>query len=257
MGQESAEEKGSGSEVLDRIKRLYERGTTRVSVNNILGGIIKNLMESLRQADLPSMFWFVVAMDPLLISLKRLLTGIETKSVTAEGPLMEGEVTKLRHVEKFKILSYTDDLKPAVTSMEEISLIVEQCRKLERSSGVKLQRDPNSGKCKILPLGSWKTTLLQEMILCDFIKITDSLDCIGVKLCSNFYMTRVKNIEFIVDKVQKITNMWKAGHHMALVDRSHALNSNVLSKVWFRAASIPLRVQDMKSITRAMKGWMM
>ena len=76
-------------------------------------------MESLRQGNLPSMLWFIVAMDPLLVSLKRQLKGIEIRSVTAEGPLMEGEVTKLRHVEKFKILSYTDDLKPAVTSMKK------------------------------------------------------------------------------------------------------------------------------------------
>ena len=68
-------------------------------------------------------------------------------------------------------------------------------------------------------------------------------------------MTRVKNNEIIVDKVQKIANMWKWGRHMALVDRSHALNAKILSKVWFRASSIPLRVQDMKSITRVIKGW--
>ena len=40
--------KGICEEVLDRIKCLYERGTTRVSVNNILGSSIKNIMESLR-----------------------------------------------------------------------------------------------------------------------------------------------------------------------------------------------------------------
>ena len=87
------------------------------------------------------------------------------------------------------------------------------------------------------------------MIPYDFIKIMDGLDCIGIKLCSNFYLTRVKNSEFIVEKVQNITNMWKSGRHMALVDRAHALNSNVLSKVWFGASSIPLRVQDIKNIT--------
>ena len=166
-------------------------------------------------------------------------------------------MTKLRDVKKFKILSYADDLKPTVTSMEEISPIMEQCRKLEESCGIKLHWDPDSGKCKILPLGTWKSILLQEMILCDFIKITDALDCIGVKLCSNYYLTRVKNSEIIVEKVQKITNMWKSGHHMALVDRAHALNSNVLSKVWFRSASIPLRIQDTKNIMRAIKSWMM
>ena len=83
--------KGVDSRVLERIKRLHERGTTRVSVNNILGESIKNLMESLRQGDLPSMIWFVLAMYPLLVSLKILLKGIETRSVTAEGPYWKGK----------------------------------------------------------------------------------------------------------------------------------------------------------------------
>ena len=39
--------KGVCEGVLDRIKRLYERGTTRVSVNNILGELIENILESL------------------------------------------------------------------------------------------------------------------------------------------------------------------------------------------------------------------
>ena len=39
--------KGVCEEVLERIKRLYEKGTTRVSVNNVLGKSIKNIMESL------------------------------------------------------------------------------------------------------------------------------------------------------------------------------------------------------------------
>ena len=242
---------------MDRIKKLYEKGTTRVSVNNILGKSIKNIMESLRQGDLPSMIWFIIAMDPLLVSLKRLLKGIVTRSVVAEGPLNEGEVALLRHEEMFQVLGYADDLKPGISSLEEIDIIIEQCRKLERASGVKLHRDPKSGKCKLLPLGCWNSNLRQEMIPFDFIKITDGLDIMGVKLCSKFHMTRVKNSEYITEKVDKITNMWKSGRYMALVDRAHTLNSNVLSKVWFRTSSIPLRVQDVQGITRSMKAWML
>ena len=102
------------------------------------------------------------------------MTGIVTRSEIAEGPLKEGENIQIRHVKIFKSLGYADDLKPAVTSMEEVSLVIEQCRKLEISSGVKLHHDPTSGKCKLLPLGLWRQTLTQESIPCDFIKITGS-----------------------------------------------------------------------------------
>ena len=82
--------KGVCEEVLQRIKCLYERGTTQVSVNNILGSSIKNIMESLRQGDLPSMIWFILMMDPLLKSLKRLLKGIVIRTVWVEGPMGRG-----------------------------------------------------------------------------------------------------------------------------------------------------------------------
>ena len=71
------------------------------------------------------MIWFIIAMDPLLVSLKRLLKGIVTISVVAEGPHKEGEVAPLRYVEKFSVLGYTDDLKPGVSCLEEIDIIIE------------------------------------------------------------------------------------------------------------------------------------
>ena len=72
--------KGVCETVLERLECLYVRGTTRVSVNNILGSPIKNIMQSLHQGDLPSMIWFILAMESLLKSLKRLLKGIVVRT---------------------------------------------------------------------------------------------------------------------------------------------------------------------------------
>ena len=167
--------KGVCEAVLERLERLYIRGTTRVSVNNFLGSPIKNIMQSLCQGDL-SMLWFILAMDPLLKSLKHLLRGIVIWTVQVEGPLEEGKLGPLLLKETFVVCGYADDVKPMVNNMDEVKIIVEQCTKLEKASGVKLHRNPQSGKCKLLPLGKWIDKLNQNMVPYDFIKLTNTLD---------------------------------------------------------------------------------
>ena len=58
--------------------------------------------------------------------------------------------------EHYKVISYADDLKPAVTSMNE-SILVDQASTLfEGASGCRLHRNPASQKYKFLPLGKWR-----------------------------------------------------------------------------------------------------
>ena len=55
-----------------------------------------------------------------------------------EGPLEEGKSGPLLLEEIFVVCGYTDDVKPVVNDMDEVKIIVEQCTKLEKASGVKL-----------------------------------------------------------------------------------------------------------------------
>ena len=84
---------------------------------------------------------------------------------------------------------------------------MDQCTELEKAGGVKLHRDPTSGKCKLLPIENWINKLEQHNIPYDFIKITDTLDVMGIKLCAIYTQTRAKNAEIITEKVKKISNM--------------------------------------------------
>ena len=93
--------------------------------------------------------------------------------------------------------------------MEEISLVIEECTKLELASGVQLHRDPESGKVKILLLGDWRTNVSQEDIPFPFIRISPFLDCVGVKLYDNLFLTRQMNSELLVSKVTSMINTWK------------------------------------------------
>ena len=203
--------KGVSEGVISRLKRLYQHGTTRVSVNDIIGEPIKNLYQSLRQGDLTSMLFFVISMDPLLKSLKRLLKGIVIRKVIVAGPAEKGKKGPVYLEELYVVVGYADDLKPAITSTKEVEIVVNQCTKLELASGVKLHRSPESGKCKLLPIGKWASTLTQQDIPYNFIKLSDTLNVMGVKICANYRLTRVKNAEIITEKVKNITNLWRSG----------------------------------------------
>ena len=51
------------------------------------------------------------------------------------------------------------------------------------------------GKCKVLLLGRWKGVLQQEDIPLPYLKITDHLDYLGVKLYADYSTTRRVNGE--------------------------------------------------------------
>ena len=67
--------KGVCDEVIQRIQRLYAESISVVVVNNLLGRAFPNLRGSLRQGDVPSMFWFATGIDPLLNYLEKRLKG--------------------------------------------------------------------------------------------------------------------------------------------------------------------------------------
>ena len=131
-----------------------------IVVNNIEGKCVKNTRLSLRQGDVPSMFFFAYAIDPLISYLERRLTGILVYSLPVSGPAVESSraATLPPLEERYRVISYADDLKPAIVTMEEFSLVNIASAMFEAASGCRLHRDPASQKCKFLPLGKWRNT---------------------------------------------------------------------------------------------------
>ena len=83
------ERKGVCREVITRLQRLYSESITVVVINNVLGKAFPNIRGSLRQGDVPSMFWFGIGIDPLLVYLERKLIGIPIISLPVLGPSPE------------------------------------------------------------------------------------------------------------------------------------------------------------------------
>ena len=86
--------------------------------------------------------------------------------------------------------------------------------------------------------------------------MSEHLDMVGVKLTATFQKTRKLNCDELQTKVKNIIGAWRGGKFMPLSNRPHSLNTFCLSKVWFRCASVNLRVFDVSKITSNIKSWL-
>ena len=250
------EYKGIHRDVINRLRNLYSDNISVVVVNNVEGKAVKNIRLSLRQGDLPSMHIFAFGIDPLLTYLDKRLQGILIASTPVQGPVQINYPPLPPQEERYKLISYADDVKPAVTNMDEFTLIDNAIALFERASGCKLHRDPASKKCKFLPLASWKDTLRQEDIPCPYMTLTDALDMVGVELRATWPQTRKANDDAVQSRVIKKTNLWKGGKFMPLSMRGGSINTYCLSTVWFKTHSVDLRVMDITKINKAIKSWL-
>ena len=250
------DKKGLDRKVISRLRNLYMDSYTITVVNNIQGKAIKNTRLSLRQGDLPSMHFFSYGIDPLLSYLERRLQGILISSLPAQGPLSYGQLALPPVEERYKVIGYADDVKPAITNMSEFGVVDKAMGLFEMASGCRLHRDPSTKKCKFLPLARWRGALKQEDIPCPYMAISDHLEMIGVELRSSWTQTRKANGDIMQSRAENTTRQWKSGKFMHLNMRGWSLNQYCLSKVWFRTHSVDLRVLDVNKITSSVKSWL-
>ena len=226
-------------------------------INGVQGRKLQNRRLSLRQGDRPSGIWFCYGIDPLLTYLEKRLTGIILHSLPVAGPVEHGQVGPLPPLEqRYKVQGYLDDCKPAITTMAEFSLVDNACKLFEQSSGCRLHRDPSSNKCKMLALGRWKGTLEQEDIPLPYLRLTDHLDYLGVRLYANYNATRRENGEILKKKIKDRIGSWKAGKFLPLTKRAWSINSYCLPSLWYRTGCLDLRVGDSDAIASSVKSWL-
>ena len=181
---------------------IYRNNITVVIVNNIPGKAFINERWSMRQGDLPSVFWFSYGIDPLILYLEKYLQGITVYSTPTLGPTLPHCPPLPPVEEKYQLIVYVDDVKPAITSMQEFLLVDRASLLFEKVSGCELHRDPTSSRVNFLSLGRWRSTLQQEDIPLPYIVLSDHLDMVGVVLKSTFTQTRKTNCDEIIEKTR-------------------------------------------------------
>ena len=268
--------KGMNQEACSRLMNLYLDNFAIVVVNNVKGRQIENRRLSIKQGDKISMEIFTYGIDPVLTFLRRRLQGIPICTLPVQGPLpapgllpqaasrppphqvrRRKQQASLPPLElRYYVIGYCDDLKPAITTMAEFTLVDQAMLLFEKSSGCKMHRDPLSNKCKFLPLGRWRGSLTQEDIPCPFFLLSDHLDMLGATLKATYTATRKANGDALVEKIKKTVGPWRAGRHMDLTMRPHLINSTVFSKMYHRCTTGDLRIGDINAVTKQVKAWL-
>ena len=187
--------------------------------------------------------------------LAKYLKGISICSLPTAGPCLRDNTPPLAATESYKVYGYADDVMPGVSSLTEFAIVDEGARLFELSSGCALHRDPNVGKCKVLPLGKWRMSLKQVDIELPYMKICDTLSMVGVDLCATWMQTRKINNDELQKKVQNCINSWKSGKFMPLISRPFSVNTYCSSKIWFRTFSVDMRVADITAISSKLKSY--
>ena len=98
--------------------------------------------------------------------------------------------------------------------------------------------------------------LEQEDIPLNYMKLSDSLEMVGVVMKATWSQTRKVNGDIIQVKVNAIINSWKSGKFMDLTSRPWSVNTYTLTKIWFKCHSVDLRVSDISTITSKVKSWL-
>ena len=209
-----------------RLKALYSDGIIIPVINSTPGRPIYDIRGSLRQGGVGSMEWFSYGIDPLLHFLDLHLTGIPISSLPVSGPANVSEPFPLPcSEERFKVMAYCDDVKPAICSIKEFNVADAGASLFESAAGTRLHRDPASQKCKFLALGKWKRELKQEDIPTPYMRLTDTLDMVGVQLCSSWASTRKTNGDNLRRKVSNLIGYWRIGKFLPLSLRPHSVNT--------------------------------
>ena len=96
----------------------------------------------------------------------------------------------------------------------------------------------------------------QDDIPTSYMRLSESLDMVGVTLCAQWPVTRRMNGDILREKISRVTGSWRGGKFLPLTLRPISVNTYALSKVWFRASSVKLREGDFTAIDSSIKKWL-
>ena len=155
---------------------------------------------------------------------------------------------------RLKVAGFVDDLKCILRSHDEFKTLDHIISLFENSSGSKLHRDPQTKKCQLLALGRWSAWKQTNSPL-DYMRVTEELNILGVRMTRSTQTTRVINGEELVQRVRDATNAFKAGRFLPLTTRPWVTNIYLMSRINYRSCALNLRQQDIQKIQSATKSW--
>ena len=210
---------------------MYKGLMVEIVVNKRKSGKI-DVSRGVGEGMSPSMAAFVTVMIPLLVSLDEVLEGI----VSVSGKM-------------HKAVGFADDCKIALKKPEEINEVYLIIEKFEAVSGLEMHRDPAKEKCQALTFGSHR--LYQHWP--DWMSLKSIIKIVGILYTNDPNLTLEEvNGEKVKDAVFTALH-GSHGVRGTPLQKTHHVNSNILSKLWYTGSTILLEKKLLVEIDKAMR----
>jgi hypothetical protein len=174
------------------------------------------ILFSIRQRDPLAALLFVIHLEPFLVRLEAVLTGLR--------------VTNIREAS----FGYMDDVQVLGDDLQDIVKVDLACRDFEAASGALLNRNR---KKTIIGLGSWAGR--QDWPL-QWILASTSVKFLGFTISPVFSNTVQLSWDSVLSGMERTLQSWRTRRQETLQQRVQVLEVFVLSKAWYIAHLLPL-----------------
>ena len=188
-----------------------------------------SLTFSVRQGDPFSMVLFILYIEPLLLRLQDVSSGLYL-----QARLSRSLTAPLEDIVKEDLEGYVDDSEVLCScdiDFVNIDLCVER---FERMSGAILNR---SKKSVVLGLGLWSDRTVWPL---SWLQTVTETKVFGFFLSNSYSNILERNWEFQFSKFTSTLKSWSSRAIDSLHQKAEILTTFALSKVWYRAQALPL-----------------
>lgn len=206
---------GFGSLFINWIAMCHENITTKF-ILNLLSDPIK-LLFSIRQGDPMASVLFVIYIEPLLVRLRRELSGLKIGLIDQKDE------------------DYMDDINIFLEKDEDLVKSYEIICEFESVSGAILNRSVN--KSKILGLGGWKERTVYPL---PWLKVETMIKVFGLQFTADYETTLIANMEALFKDFNDCLSSWYGRMLPTLRMKTHALNIFAISKTAYKLQCLPL-----------------
>ena len=211
----------------DWVRMLHVGAKTRFILQFLTQAI--NVSFSIRQGDPLAMILYIIYIEPLLLYLERVAVGLRL------------DVNIPQCIE-----AYCDDINILTNSLSDFLVVDMAVKKFEAVSGAILSR---AKKSKVIGFRSWKDKTDWPL---DYLKPVKEIKVFGIFLMDSYRSMIKKNWDFRFDKFDNVIKSWAPRILETLSQRVEVLRLFALSRVFYVASILPIRVTMVRKFERVM-----
>ena len=184
---------------------------------------------SIRQGDPLAMILYIIYIEPLLLYLERFAVGLK----------IAGNIPQC-------IEAYCDDVNILTSNMADFMLVDSAIKKFESISGAILSR---AKKCKVIGFGTWKDKVDWPL---NYIKTVKEIKVFGIFVMDAYRSMIKRNWDYRFEKFENAVKSWSPRILETLSQRIEVLRIFALSRVFYVASILPIRVTMVKKFEKIM-----